>query len=74
MATFSPTLIHPALIVYTANRSLDPVFALVIGFAAAGIRIRREEKEKGRSGDVGEVGQTFVRRLGKTGFGWGDES
>jgi hypothetical protein len=31
------------------NRSLDPIFAISIGLAAAFTRINREEKEKGRS-------------------------
>jgi hypothetical protein len=31
------------------TRRLDPIFAIAIGFAAAGTRINREEKEKGRS-------------------------
>jgi len=30
----------------TPHRTLDPLFALTIGIAAAGIRIRREESEK----------------------------
>jgi len=30
-------------------RSLDPIFAISIGLAAAVTRINREEKEKGRS-------------------------
>jgi len=33
-----------------AHRGLDPVFAISIGLAAAFTRIRREEKDKGRSG------------------------
>ena len=28
------------------SRTLDPLFALLIGFSAAGMRIRREENEK----------------------------
>lgn len=31
---------------YIISRTLDPVFAILIGFAAAGMRIRREENEK----------------------------
>ncbi|KAL6720146.1 hypothetical protein ACLMJK_002067 [Lecanora helva] len=31
---------------YIISRTLDPLFALVIGISAAGIRIRREENEK----------------------------
>jgi len=32
-----------------SRRSLDPLFAISIGLAAAFTRINREEKEKGRS-------------------------
>lgn len=32
-----------------ANRAIDPFFAMSIGIAAAGVRINREEKEKGHS-------------------------
>lgn len=73
MASLCLPFLIPALIIYTFNRSLDPVFALAIGTSAAVIRIRREEREKGRSGDAGEIGQTFVRRVGKIGLGWGNE-
>ncbi|KAH7411646.1 hypothetical protein DE146DRAFT_750816 [Phaeosphaeria sp. MPI-PUGE-AT-0046c] len=31
------------------SKSLDPIFAISIGLAAAVTRINREEKEKGRS-------------------------
>lgn len=31
---------------YIISRTLDPLFALFIGFSAAGMRIRREENEK----------------------------
>ncbi|KAF2855067.1 hypothetical protein T440DRAFT_202634 [Plenodomus tracheiphilus IPT5] len=34
---------------YLISRSLDPIFAISIGLAAAYTRINREEKEKGRS-------------------------
>lgn len=34
---------------YIISRFADPVFALVIGVAAAATRINREEKEKGRT-------------------------
>ena len=33
----------------TSRRVWDPVYALAIGAGAAVVRIRREEKEKGRS-------------------------
>lgn len=33
----------------TACRAIDPFFAMGIGIAAAGVRINREEKEKGKS-------------------------
>ncbi|CUS13375.1 unnamed protein product, partial [Tuber aestivum] len=41
------------------NRTLDPLFALLIGTTAATIRIRREEAEAGRSG--GEAWGLFTR-------------
>lgn len=31
---------------YIISRTLDPLFALLIGISAAGMRIRREENEK----------------------------
>ncbi|KAH3955889.1 hypothetical protein HBH70_015390 [Parastagonospora nodorum] len=34
---------------YIISKSLDPIFAISIGLAAAITRINREEKEKGRS-------------------------
>ncbi|OAL01760.1 hypothetical protein IQ06DRAFT_219470 [Phaeosphaeriaceae sp. SRC1lsM3a] len=34
---------------YIISKSLDPIFAISIGLAAAATRINREEKEKGRS-------------------------
>ncbi|KAF1918198.1 hypothetical protein BDU57DRAFT_514837 [Ampelomyces quisqualis] len=34
---------------YIISKSLDPIFAVSIGLAAAVMRIDREEKEKGRS-------------------------
>ena len=46
---------------YTLYRSLDPVFAIGIGLAAAGIRIRREEREKGHS--MNETLEAGKRRL-----------
>ena len=41
-----PTMPAPA---YIISRTLDPLFALVIGIGAAATRISREEKEMGRS-------------------------
>jgi hypothetical protein len=46
----------------THSRSLDPVFAISIGLAAALTRIRREEKEEGRT--VAETVDVFKRRAG----------
>lgn len=34
---------------YIISRTLDPIFAVVIGVGAAVTRIRREEMEKGRT-------------------------
>ena len=34
---------------YIISRVVDPIFAVVIGLGAAGTRISREEKEKGKS-------------------------
>lgn len=34
---------------YIISKTIDPLFAISIGLAAAGTRINREEKEKGRS-------------------------
>ncbi|KZF20691.1 hypothetical protein L228DRAFT_284636 [Xylona heveae TC161] len=57
---------------YIISRRVDPVFALAIGVAAAGVRIRREEKEKGHDGwqalalgmrRIG-VSESFRRQLG----------
>ncbi|MBE7182488.1 MAG: non-classical export protein 1 [Terriglobus roseus] len=39
----------PKLTAARARRSLDPVFAVSVGLAAALVRVSREEKEKGRS-------------------------
>jgi CBS domain containing-hemolysin-like protein len=35
--------------VYIISRVADPVFAVFIGISAAVLRIKREEKEKGRT-------------------------
>ncbi|KAK4101476.1 hypothetical protein N658DRAFT_425756 [Parathielavia hyrcaniae] len=35
--------------VYIISRVADPIFAVCIGISAAALRIRREEKEKGRA-------------------------
>ena len=34
---------------YIISRVVDPIFAVVIGLGAAGTRINREEKEKGKT-------------------------
>lgn len=45
---------------FLCNRTLDPIFAMSIGIAAAAVRIKREEKEKGR--DVGQSFEAFKSR------------
>ncbi|KAH7117769.1 hypothetical protein B0J11DRAFT_91269 [Dendryphion nanum] len=52
---------------YIISKSLDPVFAISIGLAAAATRINREEKEKGRS--TGESIEVFKKRAG---LAWGE--
>ncbi|ORX99802.1 hypothetical protein BCR34DRAFT_495129 [Clohesyomyces aquaticus] len=47
---------------YIISKSLDPIFALSIGVAAALTRISREEKEKGRG--TSESVDVFKRRVG----------
>ncbi|KAJ4289528.1 hypothetical protein N0V90_010857 [Kalmusia sp. IMI 367209] len=47
---------------YIISRSLDPIFAVSIGLAAAATRINREEKEKGRS--TAETIDVLKRRVG----------
>ena len=44
------------------RRTLDPIFALSIGLAAAATRINREEKEKGRT--TGQTVDVAKRRVG----------
>ncbi|KAI9672908.1 MAG: hypothetical protein M1829_004458 [Trizodia sp. TS-e1964] len=39
---------NPLAYSYIISKHLDPVFALAIGLSAAAVRIRREEREKGR--------------------------
>jgi len=46
---------------YIISKYLDPLFALSIGVSAAAVRIRREEKAKGRS--LEETWEVGVRRL-----------
>ena len=36
---------------YIISRVVDPIFAVVIGLGAAGTRISREEKEKGKTAE-----------------------
>jgi len=62
----SPDLYHPpthqltnGLTFTPVHRTLDPLFALLIGTTAATIRIRREEAKAGRSG--GEAWGLFTR-------------
>ncbi|PSN67848.1 hypothetical protein BS50DRAFT_572839 [Corynespora cassiicola Philippines] len=45
---------------YIISRTLDPIFAISMGLAAAATRINREEKEKGRN--TGETLDVFKRR------------
>ncbi|KAF2156027.1 hypothetical protein K461DRAFT_265479 [Myriangium duriaei CBS 260.36] len=47
----------------TGDRNLDPVFALSIGLMAAATRVRREEKEKGRTD--AETWASLQRRVGR---------
>ncbi|KAF2746769.1 hypothetical protein M011DRAFT_404025 [Sporormia fimetaria CBS 119925] len=46
----------------TPNRTLDPIFAITIGLAAAANRIHREETEKGR--DMSQTLEVLRRRVG----------
>ncbi|KAF1990674.1 hypothetical protein K402DRAFT_417443 [Aulographum hederae CBS 113979] len=50
---------------YIISKRLDPLFAVSIGIAAAGVRVQREEKEKGRSTE--ETLQSLRRRIGIAG-------
>lgn len=56
------------------DRTLDPIFALSIGVAAAAVRINREEKEKGRSRE--QTVESLKRRinlaLGRETKSWGE--
>ncbi|KAJ9641854.1 hypothetical protein H2201_003756 [Coniosporium apollinis] len=47
---------------YIISKTLDPLFALSIGTAAALVRINREEKEKGKS--TQQTVQSLKRRWG----------
>ncbi|EJP62469.1 hypothetical protein ACQRIT_000288 [Beauveria bassiana] len=47
---------------YIISKVADPIFAVVIGLAAAGLRINREEEAKGYS--TSQTIQTGLRRLG----------
>ncbi|KAF2182779.1 hypothetical protein K469DRAFT_220143 [Zopfia rhizophila CBS 207.26] len=47
---------------YIISRSIDPIFAISIGVAAALTRINREEKEKGHT--TSETIDIFKRRVG----------
>ncbi|KAI9711221.1 MAG: hypothetical protein M1820_002208 [Bogoriella megaspora] len=49
---------------YIISKSLDPVFAIAIGLAAAGVRIRREEREEGHSmNETFDAGKRRVKNL-----------
>lgn len=43
------------------NRGLDPIFAVSVGVAAAFVRIRREDKDKGRN--MEQTLEVFKRRV-----------
>ncbi|KAK3055047.1 hypothetical protein LTR09_004207 [Extremus antarcticus] len=45
---------------YIISRGIDPIFAITVGIVAAGVRINREEKEKGRTTD--QTLESFKRR------------
>ncbi|KAL8773971.1 MAG: hypothetical protein Q9209_001401 [Squamulea sp. 1 TL-2023] len=51
------------------NQRLDPFFALFIGISAATLRIRREEREKGESGDLSSIAEKLWMRGVKWGKG-----
>ncbi|MCJ1225830.1 hypothetical protein MMC12_002479 [Toensbergia leucococca] len=53
------------------SKTLDPVFAILIGTSAATIRIRREEKERGGSGDLTEIAGVFGERVKRWAWGSG---
>ncbi|XWX01896.1 hypothetical protein V2A60_009925 [Cordyceps javanica] len=47
---------------YIISRVADPIFAVVIGLSAAGLRINREEEAKGNA--TSQTIQTGLRRIG----------
>ncbi|KAI9836251.1 MAG: hypothetical protein M1819_001588 [Sarea resinae] len=48
---------------YIISKSLDPVFAIAVGSLAAGVRIRREEREK-HDRDMWGILDVGLRRVG----------
>jgi hypothetical protein len=56
----TPSLLLHANAANCVYRYLDPLFAIAIGISAASVRIRREEKEQGRSTE--EIITTFRQR------------
>ncbi|KAK5703031.1 hypothetical protein LTR97_003977 [Elasticomyces elasticus] len=46
---------------YLIGRVIDPLYAVFIGAGAAAVRIRREEKEKGR--DVSQSVESLKERM-----------
>ncbi|KAK5730340.1 hypothetical protein LTR15_000277 [Elasticomyces elasticus] len=46
---------------YLIGRVIDPLYAVFIGAGAAAVRIRREEKEKGR--DVSQSVESLKKRM-----------
>ena len=51
-----------AFCILTCRRTLDPLFAIGVGAAAAAARIKREEKVKGRT--TAETAEMFKKRVG----------
>jgi hypothetical protein len=47
---------------YIISRAADPIFAFAIGLSAAAMRIKREEKEKGRA--PSQTLEVAKRRMG----------
>lgn len=62
-----PLPLQPQHLTHLLSRRLDPLFALFIGLSAAGLRIRREEREKGETGEMGDI----VGKMWRRGWGWG---
>jgi hypothetical protein len=65
----SLSLLYHTLI--SSHRGLDPIFALFVGVSAAAVRIRKDERNAGKtSKDTIEALQRRLRLVGRTvGFG-----